>query len=56
MSLTELTVFLKIWFELFFYNTVGFSSAKIQEKERENREKKEDRYIFEKHNLLKFIL
>ena len=28
---------------------------KKQEKERENREKKEERYIFEKHNLLKFI-
>jgi len=36
---------------------VGFSSAKKKkkEKERENREKKEERYTFEKHNLLKFI-
>jgi len=33
---------------------VGFSSAK-NKKKKENREKKEERYIFEKHNLLKFI-
>jgi len=52
LSLIELTVFIKIWFKLFFYKTVGFSSAKNkkQEKERENREKKEEKYIFENHN------
>jgi len=50
LSLTELTVFLKIWFEFFFYKTVGFSSAKNKKykKKKESREKKEERYISEK--------
>jgi len=53
MSLTELTVFLKIWFELFFYKTVVFLSAKKtkrNKKKKENKEKKEETYISENHN------
>jgi len=50
LSLTELTIFLKIWFELFFYKTVGFSSAKNkkykkQEKEREQRKERREIHL-----------
>jgi len=42
MSLTELTIFLKNWFELFFYNTVDFSSAK-NKKKKKRKEKTKNR-------------
>jgi len=37
---------MKIWFELFFYNTVGFSSAKNKKKkERTEKRKKRDTFL-----------